>query len=261
MAGAVGTRETQSRVYALANFPTEYVRLSQANVTYLANPSTPVQVSQGIVLALCRGYVGDPRIRAWGYSQDGHDFYVLHLGTQGTVVYDATTDQWSLWNTEGREGWRAGLGLDWIGMAKDNYDGGAATQIVAGDDNWGVLWTLDPTAGIDDDPSSDETHIFQRAVRGGVPITERNNMRCNGVWLRISTGLPIDGVSSDILLRSSDDQGASWTDHGTVTVEPGAFTQTIFWRSLGLIRPPIRIFEFVDTGAMVRIDGADIDAE
>jgi len=146
-------------------------------------------------------------------------------------------------------------------MAKDNYDNGAATQIVAGDENLGVMWTLDPTKGTDDDPVDPSLSVpFVRTVRGGFPTTERQNYRCNGVWLRISTGQP-EYTDTQITLNFSDDQGASWINAGSVSVDTDAYGQTIFWRSLGLIRPPLRIFEFTDVGATVRIDGADLDAQ
>lgn len=244
---------------AVVVYPALYIQAAQFHLRGIFVSDTRLQVPQFVVRAVTFSWPGNPKVRAWGYSQDGHDFYVLHLGAQGTIVYDATTGSWSQWSSLGRRTWRAGYGMDWLGMARDNYLGGAATQVVAGDENLGILWTLDPTAGVDDDPSDPaEVQPFTRAVRGGVPMTERNNARCNAVWLRISTGEP-SYDDATIRLRSSDDQGKTWYDHGTVTVNPYEYGQTIMWRSLGLIRPPARIFEFSDFGAAFRIDGADID--
>lgn len=247
---------------AIITFPTPFIEVAQLFLRGVFRSGTELQVPQFIVRAVTFSWPGNPKVRAWGYSQDGHDFYVLHLGAQATIVYDATTGSWSQWDSSNRvsQTWRAGYGMDWLGMAKDNYAGGAATQVVAGDEALGVLWTLDPTAGVDDHPAEpDEIVPFTRIVRGGVPVTERKNLRCNAVWLRISTGSPAYS-NAEIRLRSSDDQGNTWTDHGTVNVNSGEWGQTIYWRSLGLIRPPLRIFEFTDVGAMVRIDGADVDA-
>jgi hypothetical protein len=245
---------------SIITFPTPFVEAAQLFARSIIKPHAVVQVPSFLVRAITFSWPGNPKVRAWGYSQDGHDFYVLHLGAQGTIVYDATTGSWSSWDSLGRNTWRAGYGLDWLGMAKDNYAGGAVTQVVAGDENLGVLWTLDPTSGVDDDPvNPDSEHPFTRAVRGGFPITERNNIPCNAVWLRISTGRPVY-TDTTIRLRFSDDQGMTWYDAGTVAVNALEFGQVIYWRSLGLIRPPLRIFEFSDVGAMVRIDGADVDA-
>lgn len=246
---------------AVISYPTPLINVATFWMRTVNKPGTEIQVPQFIARTVIYSWPGNPKVRAWGYSQDGHDFYVLHLGAQGTIIYDTTTGSWSTWDSAGRKTWRANYGLDWLGMSADNYiTGGAATQIVAGDENLGVLWTLDPTSGIDEDPVDPTIdHPFTRTVRGGFPITERNNIPCNAIWLRISTGYPLH-LNSDIRLRFSDDQGMTWVDAGTVTVNPLEFGQTIYWRSLGLIRPPLRIFEFTDTGAMVRIDGADMDA-
>lgn len=250
---------------SIIGLPALAIQTAQEYIRSVIQPGADIQAAQYIVRAIVFSWPGNPKVRAWAYSQDGHDFYVLHLGAQGTIIYDTTTGSWSTWdslNNGSSLTWRAGYGLDWIGMSAANYFNGAATQIVAGDEQKGVLWTLDPTKGVDDDPVEEGViSAFIRTVRGGYPITERNNLRVGGLWLRISTGAPIDGVDTQITLRSSDDQGATWTDHGSVTVDTGAYGQTIFWRSLGLIRPPIRIFEFTDFGAAVRIDGADIEAK
>lgn len=246
---------------AIVTYPTPYIQAAQLFVRGVFGTHTVLQVPQFIVRAVIFSFPGNPKVRAWGYSQDGHDFYVLHLGAQGTIVYDATTGSWSAWDSSNRlsQTWRASQGLDWIGMAKANYAGGAATQIVAGDENLGVLWTLDPTAGVDQSPADPTVEVpFIRSVRGGVPMTERNNKRANALWLRISTGEPTY-TDTSITMRSSNDQGVNWTDHGSVAVIPGDYSQTIYWRSLGLIKPPMRIFEFIDVGAAVRIDGSDID--
>jgi hypothetical protein len=44
-----------------------------------------------------------------------------------------------------------------------------------------------------------------------------------------------------------------------VSVFPGEFTKEVRWRSLGLMRAPGRLFEIVDSGTTVRIDGLDVD--
>lgn len=64
-------------------------------------------------------------------------------------------------------------------------------------------------------------------------------------------------TDTSIQLRYSDDNGRTYTSAGTVIVQPGVFFTELRWRSMGLMRAPGRIFEFIDSGATVRIDGAD----
>jgi len=204
--------------------------------------------------------VGNPLIRSWGFSQDGHDFYVLRLGEEGTLIYDATTGQWSEWDGASVNYWRATLGMNWIGIGRDNLNAGAASNVIAGDIERGILWSLDPALGYDESVAEDATtgDYFVRAVRGGVPFRGRHRSRTNGIWLTISNGQPTVPFAA-VTLRTSDDQGKTWQDRGTITVEPANYNQDLYWRSLGVMRAPGRLFEFEDNGAMIRIDGATID--
>jgi hypothetical protein len=218
-----------------------------------------VSVTQAGIFVAARGVFDNPKIRAWGFSQDGHDFYVLRLGMQGTILYDTTTGQWSEWDGSSNPFWRASLGLNWIGVAKSDYLGGVSTPVIAGDDSCGILWSLDPTQGYDDniDSTGDDVPVV-RAVRGGIPFRGRHRSRTNGVWLTISNGAPVLPLAA-VTLRTSDDQGVTWQDRGSITVTPSDYNQQLYWRSLGLMRAPGRLFEFEDNGAMIRIDSADVD--
>lgn len=258
---AEGIGSPQAGFVAPINFPAEFLNIPQAGVTSPLRQASPVSATQMGMVIPARGQFDNPRIRAWAYSQDSHDFYVLRLGMEATLIYDTTTQQWSEWDGSGYPFWRAALGLNWIGMSKDNFDGdpGAATQIVVGDDSLGILWTLDPEQGYDEaiDATSGDIPVI-RAVRGGIPFRGRHRSRTNGVWLTISNGRPTLPLAA-VILRTSDDQGVTWQDRGTITVIPSDYSQNLYWRSLGLMRAPGRLFEFEDDGAMIRIDSADVD--
>lgn len=257
-AGPAGNvRITQAQVLGLIQYPAEEVHITQAEVRAAVESAVDVRITQAQVLAVVKGRVEDRRLRAWAFSLDGHDFYVLRLGERETLVCDLTTGQWSEWNTFGKTYWRAHVGGNWIGIGPDTTARGFGTDIVAGDDALGQLWMLDPTSGVDDLPAAGETSYFNRVVTGGVPQVMRTTAPCAGVYVTLSLGAPaIEGAS--VTLRTSDDAGFSWIDHGSITVPAGEYGKEIAWRSLGLIRHPGRIFEFSDDGAAVRISGADM---
>ncbi len=197
------------------------------------------------------------QIAAFAFSLDGHDFYALRCGASETLLYDLTTGSWCSWDSPGRNVWRANSGFNWVGVLGSGAENAPTTNIVLGDDTFGTLWVLDPDSGIDDGPfDGDAAQEFTRAVTGGVPIRGRPSPRCNAVYLTASIG-DADMASTSIQLRYSDDNGRTYQSAGTSIVQPGLYTTEVRWRSLGMMKAPGRIFEFIDSGATVRIDGAD----
>ena len=197
------------------------------------------------------------KLKAWTFSLDGHDMYVLRLGDDSTIVYDLTTQKWAQWDSFNRPVWRGGVGMIWLGMNRAGYTAGAGSNIVVGDDTYGLLWTLDPTSGLDASPTNGaDPEQFPRAVIGGIPMRGRISPRNNSVFLTASVGDP-DFTGATVKLEISDDNGRTFEDCGDITLEAGNYFTELEWRSLGLIRAPGRVFRFTDTGAAVRIDGAD----
>lgn len=192
--------------------------------------------------------------RVWPFSLDGHDYAVFRLGPSETLVFDLTTKKWAEWQSPDRTNWRAHIGQNWIGMTESI---GFGSDVVAGDDHYGVLWILDPTAGQDDHPISGDPVQYQRKVTGGLTVSGRDTTKCGAVTLSLSVGAPID-ASATITLRTSDDFGHSWRDHGSQTLVAGQFGTVVEWRALGLIKAPGRIFEIIDNGAAVRVNAADM---
>lgn len=198
---------------------------------------------------------GDITIRCWAFSLDDHDFYVLRLGANETLIYDLKTEQWSSWESPGKTNWRLHVGQNWVGYTALGENN---TDIIAGDDTLGVLWVLDAESGIDERPdSSGLTDTFTRIVTGGVSVVGRNNIPCGAVTMDVALGNPVQ-VGARIHLEISDDFGHTWLDCGTITVPAADYSKTIEWRALGLIRAPGRIFRFTDSGATVRISGANM---
>lgn len=254
---------SQALGLAAYSVPSEEERVTQVSIEVAINPVLDIEVSQAVTLAAVKGRIENRRLRAWPGRLDGHELYFLRLGESSTLVYDLTTQQWSRWASPDKDFWRVGVGMNWLGMGRETFGPDTAgtapaeSEVVAGDDTFGLLWTLAPTQGFDNHPYSSVEMSFNRITVGGIPITMRDTKPVGAAYLTASFGTPqITGAT--ISLRTSDDFGKSWTSHGTITVEPGNYDQEFVWRSLGLIKSPGRIFELTDNGATVRIDGLEI---
>jgi len=202
--------------------------------------------------------VGNPFLRVWGFSLDGHDFYVISLGETSTLVYDLTTGQWSEWFSPEETVWKAHTGTNWVSLGLDTYTTWDATSnVIAGDNNYGVLWMVDPDVGTDEDPVTAVATPFSRQITGGIQQKLRETQAVGAAYLLASAGSP-QVTGSSFTLRTSDDAGKTWTNHGTVTAELANYSQEFVWRSLGLIKQPGKLFEITDSGASIRIDSLDI---
>lgn len=243
----------------MVEFPNAEFSVQATDLVYLFTPvydeippdTPPPEEEEGV-------HDDDLRLRVWGYSLDGHDYYVLRLGDSETLVYDLTTGQWADWKSPDEDKWRAIAGINWIGMGTTTAAHGFSSDVVAGDDTTSVLWMLDPFQGQDDDPFEDGLKVsFTRVVTGGVPLESRDVKQCNAVQLNLSLGnsQPVDAT---ITLSVSDDAGNTVTAFDSYVLPADTFDNVVEWRSLGLMRAPGRLFTFTDTGAAVRIDGADL---
>lgn len=250
-------RAYQLSATAIGIFPSEDVQASNLQTMIPLDTSMDAEVSQAQVLVVGQGRVNDRTVRVWSFSLDGHDFYCITLGSAATLVYDLTTGAWSEWSSPGLAVWRAHKGQNWVTMDGITYADGATSNVVAGDDNRGLLWTLDPTVGYDQTANGGDPVAFRREVTGGVPGTMRETTKVNAVYLTGSMAKP-QLTGAGITLSTSDDNGLSWTDHGTVTVEQGNYDQEFSWRSLGLVKSPGKLFRLVDTGASVRFDNLEM---
>lgn len=237
----------------LFNFqPPETLAVNATQIT--ASVSTAGQgvprVTQGNLLFTFRtGNVSNLRSRAWQFSLDGHTFYVLTLGDQGTFVYDTTTDQWAQWITAGLPTWNMELGVTWKG------------DIIAADQNNPTVWRLDPTTFIDDDYKS-----MTRIVTGGLAMRQRTFIPNFAFRITASLGEPevpltFPETEPTVQLSYSDDQGKTFIDREALTLIEGAFEQQLQWLSLGIMQAPQRVFKVVDIGAIARIGGADAEVE
>lgn len=253
-----GLQISQAFVLSVANFPTESLELSQSLVQVLTAGASPeMELSQAYVIAIVRGRVDDPSIRAWTFTLDGHDFYVLRLGNEETLVYDMATEQWSVW-ASGSEGyWSVYTGGNWFGGNAFALDQGS--NIVVGSDANGSLYILDPNKP-DDDPAVTGRDItpFKRQVIGQIPLRGYDSARVFEVQLLGSVNDLDNGATTDIELLYSDDRGDNYVSAGTITTVDQDFDIRASWRSLGSFRSPGRMFKVQDFGALKRIDSLTV---
>lgn len=259
---AVFPQISQARVYAMYNVPAEFTQASQAFVLTAVDFNPAIEVAQARVYALARGRTADPVIRAWTFTLDGHDFYVLRLGDNATLIYDLYSEQWVEWTSSDLPIWRASTGLNWLGGARHAAEYGS--NILVGDDTYGLLWFLDPDQAYDDNPDPARTPqqlSFPRIVTGQVLAKGRQVIPCYGIFLSGDNyGLSGVDFTPEITLETSDDQGRTFDAHETLTV-PADFDQALpyEWLSLGQIASPGRIFRVTDNGVYARIDGMEMN--
>lgn len=245
---------SQADVIAVFNVPAASVQLSQADIGYTYQRKSKIQVSQADVIVIYRGRVEDPRVVAWTFTLDGHDYYVLRLGTQTTLVYDTFSRQWYVWGSNEGDLWRAYHGTNWRGALR--YAEGFGSEVVVGDDGNGAIYLLNPDADEDDDAllGAERPRKFRRRVVAQAIIPNGYDfVPCYGVQLFGSVGQ--DDVTSAVSLSISDDRGQTYFSVEDQTVPTGDTQYRLEWLSLGSMRAPGRLFRVTDDGALRRIDG------
>lgn len=252
----------QARIYAMINIPAEFAEASQAYVMTAAKFAPMVEASQARVYALVRGRTANPRLRAWTFTLDGHDFYVLRLGDQETLIYDAYSEQWVEWTTGEISFWRANTGMNWLGAKA--LAGEFGSTIVVGDDTFGLLWFLAPEQPYDEHPDELRTPQqlpFERIATGQVLASTRQNLSCFVVVVNGDNyGLSGVDFTPTITLETSDDQGRNFDTHETLTVEADISVEDPYaWYSLGGITSPGRMFRITDNGLFSRIDSMEMN--
>lgn len=180
------------------------------------------------------------RKRAWSFELDGHTFYVMDLGQQGTFIYDQSTGQWAQFVTQGYTAWNFANGCMW------------GQRIVAGDLQTTDIWEMNP-GSLFDNGATEIIHV----VTGGVATRNRIYHSVDSFRLSCSFGQILDHNGATVTLSFSDDAGATWITMDTIAVVEGNTSQEIAWNSLGAFAAPGRIFKITDTGGFLRIEGAD----
>jgi hypothetical protein len=253
---AVSEDVPQFGALVVYNIPSEALAATQAGANVVLREESPVALTQANILAVVKGRVANPRIRAWTFTLDGHDFYVLRLGDTETLIYDMSTEQWVDWDSFDLPVWRPNTGITWIGgqALADTY----GSSIIAGDDTWGLLWFLAPEQPFDDHAdylNATQEIQFERVVMGQLPNRGRGTLPCYVIFLTGDNyGITADDFVPGVTLEYSDDGGKTYDDAGTIELTVGNENQAYEWYSLGQIDAPGRLFKITDNGVFTRID-------
>jgi hypothetical protein len=236
-------------VRTVFNYPADQGQASSIRARALWGGSGGVDAQASQIAARILYKTGGDRreLRAWTFKQDDHEFYGVQLGNTMTLVYDKSTDSWCQWRSPELDIWRAVDVTDWEGIN------------LACDPFTGKLWHIDP----DDRLDYGDTPIVS-TITGGISSRMRKNIANYMAELSLSEGRPPEGFddgSVGLTLRTSDDGGQTYTDHGEITGEGIGEDMTVRWYGLGLIPAPGRIFEITDTGYARRIDGLNAEVE
>lgn len=240
------------------------MRTSGANVLAAVNGIQAIRSTQAAVLVAVRGRVDNPKLRAWTFTLDGHDFYVLRLGMDLTLVYDVYSEQWTDWDAFEKIYWPVNVGINWVGGVGLLDPKGASwgSNVLVGDDTLGLLWFLDPNQPYDEsfdgplDPV--QTKYFPRVTMGQLALTGRQVRPCYAAWLTTDMGAPAY-IGASVTLEISDDAGKTFTNMGAITVTTDENRPELAWYSLGQIEAPGRLFRITDDGAITRIDGMEMN--
>jgi hypothetical protein len=211
-------------------------------IVYRAGDSAPARLSDHSIEERIRK-AGFGNLRAWSYAQDGHTFYCLSIGDQGTFVYDAATGAWVEFSSWNRATWRAQLGVQ-----------GDGVEVYAGDDELGRIWKLDPSS------SHDGTDPMQRIFTCGI-LAEAEKFPCRSFVIDVATGTTPLATVATIELRWSDDAGNTWSPwEGNSLGSTGEYGGEVIWYRLGQVKRPGRVFQVRTTNsAPMRVTAAYIN--
>lgn len=216
----------------LSSIITQTVTQSEDAGARIRATSLALQVVYG------KGGPTEVRQRAWTFDFDGHICYALDMGSNGTLVYDLSTSNWSVFDTQGYGGH--------FNM-KNGFHWRTGKTILGGSDFSGNLIEMREETFLDD---GFRPVVYE--VNGFLLVTEDRFYRNYALRMIGSAGRladPDETVVPTLSMQFSDDQGVSWSDTFTVELERDT-RQRIEFRSLGAFTAPGRIFRMFDEGGV-----------
>lgn len=228
---------------AFGPLATEIGRSSQFSALIARSAGTTnvtTRVSQAsVMVAYATSEPSASRQVSWTFVLDGHRFYVLPLGDEGTWAYDTTTGEWCQLQTEGFNGLNFSSGVMW------------GLRIMGSDTLYPILYEMDPNEPLDED-----WRPIKHVATGGIPLRGRYSVGVANFTVTASGG-DLGEVGAPISLTFSDDNGETWSDELQIDLT-GASTQKLIWNSLGSFSNPGRVFKITDYAGPIRLDGADV---
>jgi hypothetical protein len=172
----------------------------------------------------------------YGYSQEGHSFYVLtfpNVQDNKTLVYDLTT---GLWHTR-------------ASSASDNRHPVNCHSFFAGKNIVGHAYN-GKLYEYDFDTYTDDGTLLRRVRRAKAVHQNRKNIFHSILEIEFEAGVGLDGAGQgsdpQAVLRWSDDGGKRWSnEHWAGIGKIGKYKNRARWKKLGVSRE--RIYEVVVT--------------
>lgn len=239
-----GASNKNTQLYSLTavTIPSANEKLTQLHGLVALQYNPPVKNTETYVLVAIITGAETRQLRAWTFTQDDHDFYVLQTG-DATYIYDKLTQQWCQWQSPDAAYWRGNDGCDWEGIN------------VCCDPDTGKIYQIDADNRLDYGTTPITSQVF-----GGMTERFRNYTPCYMAEVALSEGRPpavADVTTVGIRLRTYDT--LTWTDHGTLQGQPSGNMLYARFYGLGLMKSPGVLFEITDYGYARRIDGLNIE--
>jgi hypothetical protein len=174
------------------------------------------------------------------FAWSGHVFYALTIGSEGTFVFDVTTQSWARWRSYGRDAWAGG-------MVCRGFDG----VPICGDTETGTLYRFNA------DAFTDDGQPLVMIVTGGALIKDQPQV-VHSVNLECATGWGADGI---VELLVSKDGGFNYGEPLPKSLgNLGQHAKRVRWDRLGMFSPPGAAFRFrISSPVPRRVSGAYIN--
>ncbi|HVX00862.1 MAG TPA: packaged DNA stabilization protein [Candidatus Babeliaceae bacterium] len=229
--------------------------LQGTTTVYMANGYLPQRISTTAIDLKIQSYSTVSDAVAYGYHQDGHNFYVLNFPTEdATWVYDTAT---GLWHE------RAYFDGDNLVRHRGQCHAFGFNTHLIGDWENGNIYALDKNYYYDDYPNNRSSSPIVR-LRRAPHITQsldRLFYSCFQLDMQVGIGDGTTGQGSDpmAILRFSDDAGNTWSNEKWASMgKQGKYKTRVQWQRLGSARD--RIFEVrISDPNPITLIGAEID--
>jgi hypothetical protein len=205
----------KDRLFWLASDKTVVMAIGQSVAT-ISSMQLSYKIEQMSDVSAAVGY---------GYTEDGHDFYVLTFPTEDvTYVYDATMEKW-----HERQSYDSDRGSD--GRHRSNCYAYFQDTHVVGDFGNTKLYALDPSVY-----TEDGNRIIRQRITQNV-----NEMDLMGFFSRFEVGFEGgigattgQGSSPRAMLRTSKDGGHTWSGPAFANMgAKGGYDVRTYWTRLG----------------------------
>ena len=246
---------SQLQAQVVADRPTTTTQLSQFDVKVVMSAAPrAVRASQLQVIVVYKKERIDPVIRAWTFYLDGHSFYVLSLGEDDTLVYDTDSKEWSVFADADLNYWKVILGRNWVNSGDKPFTYGS--NVIAADYATNSLYMFDPEY-IYDDLGAATSNTFSRAASAFLPT--RTNKKIPVYSVDVFGSLGYTATDMTVTLTYADNNGETYVNAGVRTVPTDNPNFRLEWRGLGSFSQPGRLFKIVDSGALQRLDGVEVN--